>query len=320
MSSAGNQWKRAALLMGLAALPALSACSTPAATGGTRSTPTRAPGVAQGALATPPSAPPSATPGPARYTLVTVARGLNQPDDLALDAQGRLLFADIGSGRVERVEPSGQITILAQGLSEPEGIIPEADGSLLVAVQGSNGEGIDEIVRVPAGAGAPSVFVRFGNATGNPGLDGISLDPRTREILAADSPNGRVYRVSADGRQVTLVARGFVRPTDAIGDEAGNIYVADEYGNRVALVAQDGTVTTLATLSLPDDLAFDVDGTLLVTQLGGSMLLRLDPRSGRVLGTVAGGLHEPQGLVVDRAGDIFVAEQLVNVVVELRRE
>jgi serine/threonine protein kinase, bacterial len=279
-----------------------------------RPTPTPArPGVA----ATPTTSA-RATQAAAHYTLATVARGLNQPDDLALDTQGRLVLSDIGSGRVLRVEPSGHITVLAQGLAEPEGIISEPDGSLLVAVQGQKDQGMDEIVHLAAG-GAPTLFARFTNRTGDPGLDGISLDPRTGEILAADSPNGRVYRISADGRHMTLVASGFVRPTDAIADGAGNIFVADEYGNRVARIGPDGTVTTLAQLQLPDDLALDVDGTLLVTQLGGSTLVRLDPHTGRTLGIVASGLHEPQGLVVDHAGDIFVAEQLANVVIELRR-
>jgi hypothetical protein len=116
-----------------------------------------------------------------------------------------------------------------------------------------------------------------------------------------------------------LLAHGFVRPTDAIADGAGNVYVADEYGNRVARIAPDGTVTTVATLGLPDDLAFDVDGTLLVTVLDHSLLVRLNPATGQMLSTVASDLHEPQGLAVAPNGAIYVAEQLANQIVVFTR-
>jgi sugar lactone lactonase YvrE len=314
MASAALRWMRPALVARLLLLvAAVSACSS-AATSAPRGTPTstsHAPG-GSGASPTP-------TLLPARYTPVVLVHGFGSPDDLTVDAQGRVVFVDFGNGGVNRVEPGGQITVLIHGLPEPEGLIADPDGTLLIAVQGKGGESTDEIVTLPPGSAVPSVFISFTNTTGMPGLDGISRDPRTGDILAADSPNGKVYRVSPDGKRITLLAGGFVRPTDAIADGAGNVYVADEYGNKVARIAPDGTVTTLAQLPLPDDLAFDLDGSLLVTSLGNNTLSRLDPSSGRTLGTLATALHEPQGLVVDHLGNIYTSEQLANVVLELKR-
>jgi serine/threonine-protein kinase len=299
-----------ALAVGSLMLAALVACSGTTA-GGPATTPTATPS----AVASPTCGPAS----PMHYTPVVIARGFGQPDDLTLDGQGRVLFADLGNGSVNRIEPDGRITVLVSGLPEPEGLIAEPDGALLIAVQGSNGDGIDEIRRLLPGSATPTRLIRFTNATGNPGLDGISRDPRTGDILAADSPNGKVYRISPDGEQITLLAGGFVRPTDAIADSAGNVYVADEYGNKVARIAPGGVVKILAQVPLPDDLAFDLDGSLLVTSLGSDALLRLDPASGRALGTVATALHEPQGLAVDSAGNLYVSEQRANTVVELKR-
>lgn len=257
--------------------------------------------------------------GPAHYTAATIAHGFGHPDDIVLDAQRRIFFTDSVNGGVYRVEASGQITRLIGGLSAPEGILPLPDGSLLITVQGVPGATRDEILRLAAGATATTVFAVFTNTTGNIGLDSISRDPANGDILAADSPNGKIYRLSPDGRQRTLLASGFTRPVDAIIDSAGNVYVADEYGFTVVKLAPDGTKTTLAHLNYPDDLAFDVDGSLLVTELGHNILERIDPRTGHSLGTVATNLLEPQGLAVDARGDLFISEERGNLILELRR-
>lgn len=290
----------------------LASCAT-SSTAATFSTPT----VARRATATGPLTP-TATPIP-RYVAVTLAHGAGHPDDLTLDAQNRVVFADSGSGDVFRIAANGGVTRLASGLPAPEGVLVEPDGALLVAIQGTAGEGTDSIVRLTPGSASYTVFATFTNRTGNVGLDGLSRDPRTGDVLAADSPNGVVSRISADGKQRSVLASGFTRPVDAIADGAGNVYVADEYGNAVAVVAPDGSVRTLAHLSLPDDLTFDTDGTLLVTLLGNNTLVRLDPHTGRLLATLATNLHEPQGLAVDATGNLYVSEETANTVIELQR-
>ncbi len=281
-----------------AASPVGSATPTPAATG----TPTR-------------------TTGPARYSQVNFVQGVTSPDDLTFDAQGRLLFVDLATGSVERRETNGALTTLARGLPTPEGIVALADGSLLVAAQGVAGQGIDEILRIPAQGGAPTIFAHWTNATGNEGLDGIRLDPTTGELLVPDSPNGIVYRLSLDGQRQTVVARGFVRPVDALADSTtGALYIADEWGSRVVRVAPDGGVTTLAHIGYPDDLALDLDGSLLVTSLTDNTLIRLDPTTGAQLGVVASGLQQPQGLAVDANGNLYVSEQNAHTIVEFVRQ
>ncbi len=265
--------------------------------------------------------PPTITPtlGPAHYTRVVVASGIGDPDDLTLDAQGNLIVADNSRGKLLRITLAGQISTIIAGLAEPEGVLSMPDGTLIFSVQGQNGQHIDQIDRLAAGSTTPTTLATFTNPTGTPGLDGLSIDTLTGDILAADSPNGKVYRVSIDGKTRTLLASGFVRPVEAINDSAGNIYVADEYGNEVVRIAPNGTQTRLVHLLDPDDLAFDRDGTLLVTALGDNNLYRLDPTTGHVLATIATDLHEPQGLAVDAQGDLFVSEELAGTVLELKR-
>jgi len=271
--------------------------------------------------ATPPASTHTPTPtlGPAHYTHVVLTNGIGDPDDLTFDAQGNLLVADNSRGKILRLTLSGQITTLLSGLPEPEGIINMPDGSLIFAVQGQNGGHVDQIDHLATGSTTPTTLITFTNSTNMPGLDSLSIDTLTGDILAADSPNGKVYRVSIDGKTRTLLASGFVRPVDAINDQAGNIYIADEYGNEVVRIAPNGTQTKLAHLLDPDDLTFDRDGTLLVTALGDNTIDRLNPATGQMLGVVATDLHEPQGLVVDAHGNIFVSEELANTVLELKR-
>ncbi|HEY7835679.1 MAG TPA: hypothetical protein VIG30_19050 [Ktedonobacterales bacterium] len=320
-SGAPHAWRAGSLallaaLVILAVLVILAACAAPATGSRATPSPTRTRPTAT------PSPSPTPTLGPARYTPRTLAHGAGSPDDLTLDNFGSLLFTDQADGSIRRIEAGGTVTVLFQGLNEPDGIV-WAQGTPVFSVQGKNGQGVDEIEYLLRQAGEPFVLTTFTNHTGMPGLDGIGADPITGDLIVPDSPNGKVYRITwnpgSGAQSTTLVASGFVRPTDAITDRAGNIYVADEYGNRVARIAPNGSVTTLARLGLPDDLAFDVDGTLLVTELQGSQLVRLDPTTGQVLATLATNLHEPQGLAVDSAGDIYVSEELANTILELKR-
>ena len=303
-------WRPGLVVLALAST-LLTACATspsaPVPGARTRSVPTTTQAI------------PTATLSPAHYTQVMLAHGFGSPDDLALDGQGRVIFAESVNGGVYRVEQNGQVTRLIGGLPAPEGVLPLPDGSLLISVQGFPGATRDDILRLAPGASTTTVFASLTNTTGKVGLDGISRDPTTGDILAADSPNGRVYRISPDGRHITLLAGGFTRPVDAITDGTGMVYVADEYGDTVDAIAPSGRITPLAHFSFPDDLAFDVDGTLLVTELGHNTLERIDPHTGRVLGTIATNLLEPQGLVVDARGDLYVAEERGNVIIELRR-
>src|SRR5579885_2274765 len=70
----------------------------------------------------------------APYLARVVAPG-GQPDDLAVDAHGRLIWGDLARGTVLAFDGRRVLT-LASGLSVPEGIVPLPDGTLVVAEQG----------------------------------------------------------------------------------------------------------------------------------------------------------------------------------------
>ena len=222
-----------------------------------------------------------------------------QPDDLAVDAHGRLIWGDLARGTVQAFDGRRVVT-LASGLSAPEGIVPLPDGTLIVAEQGR-----DRLVRVDA-RGRLSVLYRLVPVAGQEGVDGIARDPRTGDLIVPDSPHGTVLRLSADGRRATVIARGLGRPAGAAVDRHGTILIADENLHAVFSLSPGGHLTRLATLPTPDDVSVDGAGRIWVTTLGDNGLWVIE--AGRAPRQVLSGLADPQGLALDRCGNPLIVQ------------
>ena len=241
---------------------------------------------------------------PAPSSPQAVARNLGGPDDLAFDAQGRLLFSDVNSGSVSAVHADGSIEKLVANLSEPEGILPLPDGRLLVAEQGKN-----RIVAIDATTHAPILWRAFPNRTANAGIDGIGplIAPNSSsallhagEVIVPDSPNGVIYSVTQDGSKATRIASGLSRPVGAASDQGGRLLVADEGG---WLWASDPGLHRLASLATPDDVLVASDGNIFVNTLGDNAIHELD-RQGHKLTTYTG-IGQPQGIAFDAAENLY---------------
>jgi len=121
-------------------------------------------------------------------------------------------------------------------------------------------------------------------------------------------------------------------------DAAGNIYFSDLVNSRIRKVSTGGTITTVAgtgaggysgdgglatsaQLNTPQGVAVDAAGNLYIADLGN---LRIREVSGGVITTVAGGgpccsgdggpatsawLDYPQGITLDAAGNLYIADQ-----------
>jgi sugar lactone lactonase YvrE len=124
--------------------------------------------------------------------------------------------------------------------------------------------------------------------------------------------------MSTDGTTFTLLASGISRPVGAAVDSQGTIYVADECGGAVWSITRDGKQSSIGGFGMPDDVAFDSQGNLLVIDLAPAIhsLIRVNLSSGErtVLGSQ--GYIEPQGLIVDQKGNIFVSDDYADTIVE----
>src|ERR1700737_4450178 len=225
-------------------------------------------------------------------------RNLPAPDDLTFDNEGWLLFSDIKAGSVSALRGDGSVERIAAGLSAPEGIVVQADGRMLVGEQGRN-----RLVAIDPQTHGVSEGRAFPNRKGREGIDGIGPVMPNGDVIVPDSPNGVVWRVTADGKTATQIASGMVRPVGAAGDATGRIFVADEGG---ALWGLDPARRRFATLPTPDDVLVGRGGHIFVNTLGDNAIHELDGQGHQV--SVITGIQQPQGIALDYADNLYYTE------------
>ncbi|MGI8785708.1 MAG: IPT/TIG domain-containing protein [Acidobacteriota bacterium] len=248
---------------------------------------------------------------------------LDEPYGVVIDASGNLFIAERRSKRVRRVDAvSGIIsTVAGPGLSDslgdnapaaaatlllPSRIAFDAGGNLLIADTGNgrirrvDSAGI--ITTVAGEATAPQ-----GIGDGGPGLAASLSGPRgiavgkQGDLYIADTWNHLIRRIDAKTGVITTIA--------GTGDQG---------------FSGDGGSALAAQLSAPNAVTVDKDGNLLVVDIGNNRIRKIDLTSG-IIRTVAGGgqpffgigdglqataalLNDPVSVVVDAAGNLFIAD------------
>jgi hypothetical protein len=146
-------------------------------------------------------------------------------------------------------------------------------------------------------------------------------------------------------------------PQDVAVNAQGDVFISDTYNNRVVEVTPQGQVSTVAgdgvagysgdgglgafaELNEPTGLALDSQGNLYIADSGNNVIRRVDAKTG-IITTVAGDyaadradgglggfsgdggpatsaqLDDPQGVAVDGAGDLFIADTFNNAIREV---
>ncbi len=172
----------------------------------------------------------------------------------------------------------------------------------------------------------------YGNANGSGVVArfhspaGMCKDP-AGNIILADQENNSVRRINNFGEVTTIAGDGsqgyadgqgtnakFHFPTGVACDNAGNIYVSDNYNNRIRKIAPNGTVTTFAgsgqtghtdgrgtaaNIGYPRAMAFD--GTYIYVSADGG-LRKIDLAGNVTTMPVVGG----SGIVISSSHEIFM--------------
>jgi sugar lactone lactonase YvrE len=216
------------------------------------------------------------TPGPATTS------DLNWPDAVAVDAAGNLYIADGHNNVVEKVTPSGTLSVVAgtgtQGaptpgaatgsdLYVPDGAAVDAAGNLYIADNGNNvvekvtPSGTLSVVAGTGEVGAPTP----GPATNSDllGPDGLAVDA-AGDLYIADFGNCMVEKVTPSGTLAVVAGTGtqgapipgpatnsdlgsFGGGPDGVGvDAAGNLYIANSGNNVVEQVTPSGMLSVVA--------------------------------------------------------------------------
>jgi sugar lactone lactonase YvrE len=233
---------------------------------------------------------------------IILADHLSQPDDLLLAPDGSIYLSDVGDGTIRRYTQAGGLQLVLSGLNEPEGMVILPDGSMVIAEQGKN-----RLLKYDPVTQALLPFLDLRNTTGQAGVDGLAWDAASQTIILPDSPNGTILRVSPDGRTVTEIASGFVRPTGAWVEPDGSILVVDEYGNTLNRIHPDGSVEKLAAFSTPDDVIEDGSGNIFVITLGDNAVHFISGTTHQdaILTAQVSG---PQGISFDTDGNLVVTD------------
>ena len=232
------------------------------------------------------------------------------PFAVVVDASGNVYVADAGNDRIRKITPAGVVSTVAG-----DGTSGFADG--------------------------PAASARFN------GPSGLALDA-AENLYVVDQRNNRIRKITPAGIVSTIAGsatQGFAdgpaagaqfhTPVGVAVDAAGNVFVADALNYRIRKINTAGIVTTYAgngTQSFadgaaasagflfPSGLAFDATGNLYVSDMGSNRIRKITAAG--VVSTLAGNgiqgfadgptasaeFQGPLGMVVDTAGNVYVAE------------
>ena len=247
---------------------------------------------------------------------------VHHPSGVAVNPSGNIYIAELYTHRIRKVDTSGGITTVAGNgtfgfsgdggpataaeLNQPSSVAVDSAGNIYIADSYNN-----RIRKVDTSGGITTVA---GNGT---------------------------FGFSGDGGPAT--AAELNQPSSVAVDSAGNIYIADSYNNRIRKVDTSGGITTVAgngtfgfsgdggpataaELNQPSSVAVDSAGNIYIADSANNRIRKVDTSGG--ITTVAGNgtfgfsgdggpataaeLNQPEGMAVDSAGNIYIADYYNN--------
>ncbi len=224
---------------------------------------------------------------------------LNHPSAVAVDAGGNVYIADGNNCRIRKVSVNGTITTvvgtgscgngisgtsaIAAQINSPYGISVDAAGTLYVTEWG-------RLLKI-----ADGVMTVLGDSTASlPPSNAIGVAANSGGVCFADFGNNLVRCYSAGGQFQTVAGgglgdggaapfAGLNQPGGVAKAADGSLFIADTGNHRVRKIAPNGLITTVAGIGLPK---YSGDG---------------GPAA-------AAGLSSPNGVAVDGAGNLYIAD------------
>ncbi len=232
---------------------------------------------------------------------------LTQIRGMERDSGGNLYVVSnrSGDGRIFRIAPDGQISVVARipsvlpDVPRLSDLVMDSAGAFWVS---NANTGV--VWRVPSQQTPELIRISSLDA-----VTGIALDGQGRLLLSGrfDSED-RLVRRDLAGSETVLWANGLSFPMGLVADASGNLYVANNADGTISRVTSDGGIEPFASgLARPMGVTLGGDGSLLVANNGDGTISRVD--SGGNATVLAEGLPAPADLSVAPNGDLFVSCQ-----------
>jgi sugar lactone lactonase YvrE len=243
---------------------------------------------------------------------------LNSPYGVSVDASANVYIADTGNSVIRRVDSTGKITTIA--------------GNGIKAYGGDGGPATSAALFSPYRA----VADRAGNV--------YIADFYNNRIRKVDT-SGTITTVVGTGTQgyngdgIPATTAQLNNPAAVALDGGGNLYIADTWNHRIRKIDTSGTINTiagtgfpgvlgdggaatLAQVNQPEGVGVDSSGNVYIADYGNSKIRKIDTSG--IINTIAGtgsigysgdggpataaSLNLPTGVAVDRAGNVYIAD------------
>jgi hypothetical protein len=258
-------------------------------------------------------------------TVNTGSYSLSTPKGVTVDAAGNLFISNANGGPVVKVPAGGGTpTTLGVGLEFPQGMAVDGAGDLFIADNNLN-----EVLEVPAGCTSSICQQVVGTGAGLSSQLGVAIDG-AGNLFVGDYNGQEVVEFPASGASPAAVYNpgGISHPVGLAVDGAGDLFIAD-YGLAKVVEVPAGCpssgcqITVGSGWSQPESVAVNAAGDVFVADIGlGSPGAVVEVPAGCTSSscqiTVASGIQS-YGATVDAAGDLFIADDANNRVVEVDR-
>ena len=190
-----------------------------------------------------------------------ISADINGPTGVTIDSAGNVYIADTGNSLIRKVDKNGTITSYigstgptAGRLNHPTGIWMDSANTLFVADTGNRRiiKFANNVFTVVAGTGVagfsgdngPALTATFNNPTGLAG-------DAAGNLYIGDSNNGRIRKITPDGKIFTIAGRGgssysgdngpalsagLSFPRGVTVDSAGKVYIADTQNHVIRVL------------------------------------------------------------------------------------
>lgn len=251
---------------------------------------------------------------------------LDRPEEVFVDKTGDIYFSDNGNGAIRKINArTGLVETVAGdgglGFSGDGGPATEAsffavsdifvkDGDIYIADKSAH-----RLLKVDANSGIINTIA------GKPGPDSSAEDGGQ----AINTLVGNISSVFVADDSDIYFAADFEQKVRKIDGETG--IVETVAGTGLASFSGDGGPATEATFADPSDVYVDKDGNIYIADFLNSRIRRIDAQTG-IIGTIVGNgdaafsgdggpaleasLWLPSSVVVDDAGNIFIADNFNN--------